>query len=131
MKIRSFYLDNVRSFREPAEILFDRSLNLLTGPNGGGKSNLLDTLTIILRRFFLVGYHLSYETDDRGPFKNLTVIEPFSDIARQLPRFSGENRTQEIRVSFEVEDVDIENLRAMIENRESIRVALTTFRNAA
>ncbi len=40
MKIRRFPLKNVTSYRERVEFAFDDRLNILIGPNGGGKSNL-------------------------------------------------------------------------------------------
>lgn len=53
MKLRRVLVENVRSFLEPAELLLDGDISIIIGPNGGGKTNLLDTTTTILRRHLL------------------------------------------------------------------------------
>ncbi len=53
MKLVSLSIKNVKSFRENTTIHFDEKLNILIGSNGGGKSNLLDIVTITIRRFLL------------------------------------------------------------------------------
>ncbi|WP_328517524.1 AAA family ATPase [Devosia rhodophyticola] len=51
MQIRRLAIENVRSFLDRREISFDGQISILIGPNGGGKTNLLDTLVIMLRRY--------------------------------------------------------------------------------
>ena len=48
MKIKRIKLKNVKSFKEETEIEFNDDFNILIGPSGSGKSNLLDILTICL-----------------------------------------------------------------------------------
>ncbi|MBD2066097.1 AAA family ATPase, partial [Leptolyngbya sp. FACHB-671] len=54
MKVSSLSIKNVKSFKDSTALLFDKKFNILVGPNGGGKSNLLDILNIVLRNFFLI-----------------------------------------------------------------------------
>ena len=56
MKINSVQIGNCKSYREITEINFDNSFNVLVGPNGGGKSNTLDIITILIRNYFLPSY---------------------------------------------------------------------------
>ena len=46
MKIRSLTIDNVKSFREATTIRLADDVNILVGPNAGGKSDEI----VILRR---------------------------------------------------------------------------------
>lgn len=54
MKIKKLALKNVTSFNERQELDPDGSLTILIGPNGGGKSNLLNTMIDVLRSHFVV-----------------------------------------------------------------------------
>jgi len=53
MKLRRVRIENVRSFLDPTELLLDGDISILIGPHGGGKTNLLDTVTTVLRKHFL------------------------------------------------------------------------------
>ena len=44
MLIRRIVIENVRSFLNRREMLFDGPISIIIGPNGGGKTNLLDTV---------------------------------------------------------------------------------------
>lgn len=61
MKIGAIKVTNIKSFKGKTTVLFKKNLNLIVGPNGSGKSNLLDILTITLRRFFLWGYQFGLQ----------------------------------------------------------------------
>lgn len=56
MHVKSITLTNVKSFKDRVHVDFDSHFNLLIGPNGGGKSNLFDSISIVLRRYFLDSY---------------------------------------------------------------------------
>src|SRR5687768_7615614 len=59
MKVRSLTLEYVKSFREGQTISFEDDYTVLVGPNGGGKTNLIDILTIVLRQYFLRYYRVN------------------------------------------------------------------------
>lgn len=54
MKIKRLALANVASFNGRQEFEPDKAMTILIGPNGGGKSNLLNTLIDVLRIHFVV-----------------------------------------------------------------------------
>ncbi|WP_313877671.1 AAA family ATPase [Rhodoferax mekongensis] len=54
MKIRRLALSNVTSFNERQQFEPDKAMTILIGPNGGGKSNLLNTLIDVLRTHFVM-----------------------------------------------------------------------------
>ena len=53
MKLRRVLVENVRSFLDSAELLLEGEISIIIGPNGGGKTNLLDTTTTALRKHLL------------------------------------------------------------------------------
>ena len=51
MKLKQLKIKNVKSFRDETVFDFHDDFNILIGTNGGGKSNLLDIVTIGLKYF--------------------------------------------------------------------------------
>ncbi|WP_375496279.1 AAA family ATPase [uncultured Nostoc sp.] len=56
MKVIKLEVKNVKSFKDKTSIEFNKDFNVLIGPNGGGKSNILDIINIVLRHYFLISY---------------------------------------------------------------------------
>lgn len=50
MLLRRISVENVRSFLDRTDLVLDGHISILIGPNGGGKTNLLDSVVIMLRR---------------------------------------------------------------------------------
>ena len=50
MKLRKIRIQNARSFLDSAELVLDGNISIIVGPNGGGKTNLLDIAVTALRR---------------------------------------------------------------------------------
>ncbi|MCW2313705.1 AAA family ATPase [Rhodoferax antarcticus] len=120
MKLRRVLLENVRSFLEPAELHLDGEISIVIGPNGGGKTNLLDTVTSTLRRHLLSSVtprkSPTVEIPDRFEFVgndmlNNTPLEPHSQ---------GQGRQQRIEIEIEVTPRDIENIALMQANATEI-----------
>lgn len=131
MKITSITIKNVKSFQDETEIVFDDKFNILIGPNGGGKSNLLDIITIVIRNFFLVGYRIREATNDGNNFfKIIDQYAAFQDknIHQELDKFSGDNGESIIEFSLKVEHEDIENIHIWKFNQEKFENALTLYR---
>ena len=51
MLLKRVAIKNVRSFLDRTELALDGPMTIIIGPNGGGKTNLLDTTVIVLRRY--------------------------------------------------------------------------------
>lgn len=51
MLIKKITIENVRSFLDRREMSFDGPISIIIGPNGGGKTNLLDVVNTMLRRY--------------------------------------------------------------------------------
>jgi len=129
MKIDSLKIKNIKSFKDEVEISFDEKLNVLIGPNGGGKSNLLDIITIALRKFFILNYRIDEGSDNSGPFKNVTRYDPFPQVDRFLEEFIGDTSPSFLEVTFKVTTGDIQNIKAIKKYKNELEERLKTFRN--
>jgi putative ATP-dependent endonuclease of the OLD family len=113
MKLRRVKVENVRSFLEPAELLLDGDISIIIGPNGGGKTNLLDTTVTMLRRHLLSSItprrSATQENPDRYEFVNNdmlhnTPLEPHSQ---------GKGQNQVVELELEVTSRDVRNMVSM------------------
>jgi predicted ATP-dependent endonuclease of OLD family len=129
MKINAIEIKNVKSFKERISLEFDNKFNILVGPNGGGKSNLLDIVTVILRHFFLYSYKVIISSDNMGYFEDIQQYSPFPQINNQLDKFIGDSSESQIIVNIEVENKDIENILLIKQNIESLKQALAHYRS--
>lgn len=108
MKVKSLKITNVKSFKEETLVNFDNHFNIFVGPNGGGKSNLLDILTIVLRYVFLKGYNLTDIGNSR--YKNIEQYTTFSDINSFLEKYIDNPTDGIINISLTVTKEDIDNI---------------------
>lgn len=125
MKLRRFYVENVRSFLTPAELQLDGDIGIVVGPNGGGKTNLLDTVTATVREFLLRPFTLPIEGIPPRP-----TLRRSNDFAPDaFERHSrGSSQPQRVTIEVEVTAQDIAGIRqlkasgdaldALVEQRE-------------
>ncbi|MBZ9848620.1 AAA family ATPase [Mesorhizobium sp. CA14] len=110
MQIRRLAIENVRSFFDRREISFDGQISILIGPNGGGKTNLLDTLVIMLRRYiFNSPYYRHAPTADEPD----RWEEQYNDQLNQLffeKNSAGGAHDQVVELEIEVTQDDIDNM---------------------
>lgn len=120
MLVRRVAIENVRSFLDRAELLLDGPITIVIGPNGGGKTNLLDTIVIILRRHLFASMYAAAtptpENPNRHEFRpndalNNMVLERHS---------SGAGRDQIVEIEVEVTPRDLENMRSMQNDAERL-----------
>ena len=78
MRVRRVAIKNVRSFLERAELTLDGPITIVIGPNGGGKTNLLDTVVVILRRYLFASMYAVHsptlELPNRHEFRPNDVL---------------------------------------------------------
>lgn len=121
MLIRKLIIENVRSFRERREVNFDGNISILIGPNGGGKTNLLDTLVGMLRRHvFNAPYYVPTPNADEP---NRWEIR-YNDSLNQLTfekHSGGMDLPQVVELELEVGEQDLENMRAIQADAPTIR----------
>ena len=113
MLLKKISVENVRSFLDRQELLLDSLITIIIGPNGGGKTNLLDTIVTVLRRYLFASmYPAAAPTQEqavRFEFRHNDLLNSMN-LARHS---SGAGRDQLIEVDLEITEQDLENMRAM------------------
>jgi putative ATP-dependent endonuclease of the OLD family len=121
MKLRKLAVQNVRSFMERQELLLDGNISILIGPNGGGKTNLLDAAVVMLRRFLFASMYAIHsptpENQDRHEFR---ANDALNALTLEKHSASKPGFQQIIEAELEVTKSDLENLRLMKEGAEHI-----------
>lgn len=110
MKLRRVGIENVRSFLDRQELQLPGDISIIIGPNGGGKTNLLDTAVLALRLFLLKSWmprhNPTADWQDRYDWINNDALS-----AGLLERHSeGATLTQTIELDLEVTKPDVENI---------------------
>src|SRR5579863_1404314 len=115
MKIKNIAIANVKSFRTRTTIEFDSNFNIVIGPNASGKSNLLDIITISLRKFFLISYNQNKENNSKRI--RINTDNPFSDLSLYLDKYLGCSDPSLIQFTFIVKSEDLYNLKICKEEK--------------
>lgn len=124
MLIRKLSIENVRSFLERREISFDGNISILIGPNGGGKTNLLDTLVGMLRRHvFNASYYAPSPTNDEPNRWEAVYNDSLSQLTFER-HSAARSLAQMIELELEVSAQDVENMRAIQADAAGLRSSL-------
>jgi len=135
MKLRRVGIENVRSFLDRQELYLPGDISIIIGPNGGGKTNLLDTAVLALRVFLLKSWMLRHnptpDWQERYDWANNDALS-----ARLLEKHSaGANLRQCIELDIEVTQPDVENIMRTkteaIQLQERAKSRYTSFPGAA
>lgn len=112
MRLKEIQVENVRSFLQPATLRIDSNICILIGPNGGGKTNLLDIATTTLRVYLLNSW--VYRRINDGDL-NLDEFIPNDQIRSAFleKHHLGQNHRQRITLVLEVTESDIKNIAAI------------------
>lgn len=129
MKITSLRITNTKSFREETEIPLVDGLTVFVGPNGGGKSNLLDILTIVFRGNFWQNHEIVDKQDNQGPFKELRYRQIFGPLGAMLEPFEGAMEPpRRISMEFLVSEEDVKNISLLSARRADLEAQLSRYR---
>ena len=111
MILRRVSLENVRSFLDKAELYLDGPISIIIGPNGGGKTNILDSVIMILRRYIFSSHYLHHaplpDRSERFEFRYNDLLQNMR-LERHIN--SNPNHDQIIEVDIVVTENDIENM---------------------
>lgn len=120
MLVSKLTLENTRSFLSKEELVLDGEMSIVVGPNGGGKTNLLDALSVVLRRYLFASMFANEQATPDGTSRydfrhndalNSMVLDKHQDASDQ---------PQRITVEIEVTATDIANMEAMREDNEKL-----------
>lgn len=120
MLVKRVAIENVRSFLDRAELMLDGPITIVIGPNGGGKTNLLDAIVIMLRRHLFASMYAAHaptpEQPNRYEFRQNDVLNNMI-----LERHSaGAGRDQIVDIEVEVTSRDLENMHSMQNDAERL-----------
>jgi putative ATP-dependent endonuclease of OLD family len=110
MKLRRISIENVRSFLKTQELRLDGDISIVIGPNGGGKTNLLDTAVLALRIHLLKSWMRRHnptnDWQDRYDWTNNDALNP-----GLLEKHNGApDRNQRIELDLEITQPDIDSI---------------------
>ena len=125
MKIERLKVKNVKSFRDETEFNFHDDFNIFIGTNGGGKSNLLDIISIGLKYFLFNGYTYNESLDTyQRLIRNINPI-PLDTLSRKLEKFYGYvSGSSFIELGLVLEEQDIEIIQLIQKNLDEIILVL-------
>lgn len=130
MRIHSMTIENCKSYNKQETLELERDITLLVGPNAGGKSNTMDILAIILRKFFLETYTINESRSDGLLFHDIVKERPFRPLSKFLDKNS--NRASDdpnIQLVLEIGTTDMSNISTILEKRSEFESALAKYRN--
>ena len=114
MRLKRFSLQNARSFMERQDLLIDGDISILIGPNGGGKTNLLDAVVVMLRRHLFASMWASHAPAAENP--NRHEFRP-NDVLNQLRlerhTQASKDLQQLVEIVVEVSERDVQGMTTM------------------
>ena len=124
IKIKGVTLENVKSFKDKTEVQFDNDVNIFIGSNRSGKSNLLDSIIVIIRREIIYNWVIQ-ETQQGSPPRKGEVINHqklFDPPRIHLEKYFGcESNPQRISLSLLVTDEDLKGIQIVKDHLEELR----------
>lgn len=115
MKLIRIEMENVRSFIDEQSLSLDGSISIIIGPNGGGKTNLLDAIVITIKRYLQSNNYYIFQPSVENPKRHaLTHNDMLTNMV--LERHANAlQKPQKITMTVEVTASDIQNMKLMQE----------------
>lgn len=114
MKLAKITLKNFRSFKEQQTLQTDGAISILIGPNGGGKSNLLDVTLLLLRKYVFLSWFVDNPQPHMGSTLPLLRTSDI-DLNPHLQKHSGAaGNAQFAEIVVEVTAQDVANIKSII-----------------
>ncbi|MBT5374005.1 MAG: AAA family ATPase [Rhodospirillaceae bacterium] len=122
-------MSNVTSYKENTSFVFDDDLNILIGPNGGGKSNLQKIIAVVLSNYFIHQYDFRHNDNESLilPIELLnkraleSALDPFIIISdEENNQDSDRDNKQIIEIELAPCESDIKNIRSIHQNLKKL-----------
>jgi predicted ATP-dependent endonuclease of OLD family len=123
MRITKFIIRNVKSFGKETPISLNPGLNILIGPNAGGKSNLFDVINFSLNHFFIHTWRVIEERTEEGFLKRRYLYKPtvFENPGAYLDKHDRrKNELQEIKIGFLIQEEDVKNIQVVLDSKDEL-----------
>ena len=122
MKITRFSVQNVRSFMERESLELDGKISILIGPNGGGKTNLLDAIVVLLRRYLFASRFPVHEPNAENPERHVfRDNDALNNLTMERHALAPKDLDQILEVQIEVSERDVQNMAAMKRDAANVR----------
>lgn len=127
MKLIRFEIENVRSFIDKQSLTLDGSISIIIGPNGGGKTNLLDAIVITIKKHLQSNQYFSLQPTTENPKRHaLTHNEILTNMVLEK-HTNAINNPQKIVITIELTASDIQNMKLMQDNFSALDAELKDF----
>ncbi|WP_327195181.1 AAA family ATPase [Sphingomonas sp. LH128] len=123
MLIKKITIENVRSFLDRREMVFDGPISIIIGPNGGGKTNLLDVVNTMLRRYLFATRYFTQTHDAEQQIQWELRYNDQLNHMRLEKHSSGRSLRQFVAIEIEVSQNDLDNMRLIQNDAEELRGA--------
>lgn len=121
MKIKQITIKNIKSFKNETVIDFDDELNILIGPNSGGKSNLLSIITIVMNHYFYAQYQFQFESREGDKILEKAQQQTrFGNINLELDKYFGDSSESKIKIKLLSDTTDYKNMKCISDHKEAI-----------
>lgn len=122
MKVKQFSLQNVRSFMERQDLTLDGDISILIGPNGGGKTNLLDAVVVLLRRYLFASMWAAHAptADNRNRYE-FRANDALNQLTLERHTQASKNLDQLVEAVVAVSERDVQNMASMKADTERLR----------
>ena len=120
MLLRRVVVENVRSFLDRTELMLDGSISILIGPNGGGKTNLLDAIVVMLRRHLFASMYAAHSPTAARPNRYVFQHNDALNSMRLEKHSAGSALSQVLEVEIEVTKRDLESMTNIKRDAEKI-----------
>lgn len=124
MLIRKIVIENVRSFLDRQEMTFDGNISIIVGPNGGGKTNLLDTVVTMIRRHLIAAPYLIKPNPPHMNKWQLRQNEMLNGLNFEK-HTQAKGKDQTVEITIEVSESDITNMRRIKEEAKETEKSCT------
>lgn len=123
MLLKKIVIENVRSFLDRKEMAFDGPISIIIGPNGGGKTNLLDVVNTMLRRYlFATRYFMQTQDAEQQVQWELRYNDQLNSM--RLEKHSNARAlSQYVSIEVEVSKSDLDNMTQIQRDAEELRKA--------
>lgn len=128
MKLTTVSLSNIKSFKNTTEINLNDHLTILIGPNGGGKSNLLDCLSIFLRNL-QPAYNVASGVDGENLYRDIGSQSLFSNLRASLERHKDGPAESSMVVKMRITKGDLDNFAILQNAKHTLQKLLVGYRN--
>lgn len=116
MKLIRIEMENIRSFIDQQSLSLDGSISIIIGPNGGGKTNLLDAIVITIKRYLQSNnYYILQPSAENSKRHILTHNDMLTNMVLEK-HTNALLKPQKIAITIEVTGSDLQNMKLMQES---------------